>query len=143
MNSAPPPAVKGEPDVTDNPPLLLMAKAETVPEPELLTNAKAVVCRGAAGELPIMPLQPLRIIKPENSNAENSRSNATRGRANEVRAGELIGESPQLGGNATKIICLSTQACCLGMSSLGELGAVSNSLISLLVRVDCGYCFLK
>jgi len=100
-----------------------MAKAETVPEPELLTKAKAVVCPGAAGELPIMPLQPLSIIKPENSNAENSRSNATRGRANEVRAGEVIGESPQLGGNATKIICLSTQACCFRMSPLERTGA--------------------
>src|SRR6185312_5925908 len=116
MNSAPPPAVKGEPDATDNPPLLLMAKAETVPEPELLTKAKAVVCPGAAGELPIMPLQPLSIIKPE-------RSNATRRRANEVRAGEVIGESPQLGGNATKIICLSTQACCFRMSPLERTGA--------------------
>src|SRR6185437_4208228 len=122
MNSAPPPAVKGVPGVTDNAPLLLMAKAETVPEPELLTKAKAVVCPGAAGELLIMPLQPLSIIKPENSNAENSKSNATRGRAKKVRAGEVIGESPQLGGNATIIICLSTQACCLGMSSLGRTG---------------------
>src|SRR6185312_11445034 len=123
MNSAPPPAVKGEPGATDNAPLLLMAKAETVPEPELLTKAKAVVCPGAPGELPIMPSQPLRIIKPENSNAENSRSNATKGRANEVRAGEVIGESPQLGGNATKIICLQPRHAASECHLWSELGA--------------------
>jgi hypothetical protein len=56
--------------------VLLTAKAETVPEPELLTKANAVVCPGAPGGFPIMPLQPPSMINPEIINAESRRSRA-------------------------------------------------------------------
>jgi hypothetical protein len=40
MNSAPLPAGNGDPETGDIEPELLMAKADTIPEPELVTNAK-------------------------------------------------------------------------------------------------------
>src|SRR5690348_3778411 len=72
MNSAPPPAGKGDPGTTEKLPVLLMAKAETVPEPELLTNAKAVVCPGDISMLPIIPLQPEAIISAQSRAAERT-----------------------------------------------------------------------
>jgi hypothetical protein len=50
MNSAPAPAVKGEPPTGDMAPFASIAKAETVPEPELLTKAKLMVCPDGVGE---------------------------------------------------------------------------------------------
>src|SRR6185437_2789303 len=58
MNSAPAPAGNGEPGTAENPPVLLMANAETLPEPELLTKANAVVCPVDINMLPIMPPHP-------------------------------------------------------------------------------------
>src|SRR6516164_6449789 len=46
MNSAPEPAANGDPETGVRPPEELTAKAETVPEPRLLTKAKAVVVAG-------------------------------------------------------------------------------------------------
>ena len=43
MNSAPAPAAKGEPGTAERPPAVLTASAETLPEPELATNAKLAV----------------------------------------------------------------------------------------------------
>ena len=43
MNSAPAPAANGEPAIVERAPLLLIIKAETVPEPELVTKAKLVL----------------------------------------------------------------------------------------------------
>ena len=40
INSAPAPAVKGEPEICDRLPEELTEKADTLPDPELLTNAK-------------------------------------------------------------------------------------------------------
>lgn len=62
MNSAPAPAGNGEPGTGENPPALLMANAETVPEPELLTKANAVVCPGDINMLPIMPPHPAAMM---------------------------------------------------------------------------------
>jgi hypothetical protein len=90
MNSAPLPAENGEPATSDNTPVLLMAKADTVPEPELLTKAKAVVCPEVMGQFPIL-LHPENMITLKISNAERSASRTRRGRARELCAGEIIG----------------------------------------------------
>jgi hypothetical protein len=50
MNSAPAPAGKGEPLTGDMAPFSSIAKAETVPEPELLTKAKLMVWPEGIGE---------------------------------------------------------------------------------------------
>jgi hypothetical protein len=60
MNSAPAAAPNGEPLTCVTAPFASIANAETVPEPELLTNAKLMVCPDGIGEgaLFIMP-QPI------------------------------------------------------------------------------------
>lgn len=50
MNSAPAAAVKGEPLTVESAPFASIAKAETVPDPELLTKAKLMVCPDGIGE---------------------------------------------------------------------------------------------
>jgi hypothetical protein len=57
MNSAPPPDVNGEPVTGESVPLLPTRKAETVPDPELLTKAKLVLWAGGGTAL-LMELQP-------------------------------------------------------------------------------------
>lgn len=75
MNSAPAPALNGEPESVESPPVVLMAKAETVAEPELLTKANAAVWPGAEGGLPIM-LQPTKPAKIRMSEAGTRKSKA-------------------------------------------------------------------
>ena len=63
MNSAPAPAANGEPETEVRNPELLTANTETLPEPELLTNAKLVVGPGMPGGVERVDPQPLRKMK--------------------------------------------------------------------------------
>src|SRR5690349_19433172 len=93
MNSAPPPAGNGEPGTAEKAPVLLMAKAETVPEPELLTKAKAVVCPGDISMLPIMPLQPAARIIAQSREAERKTIKICCERGKTRYAAEIMGDS--------------------------------------------------
>ena len=55
INSAPEPAAKGLPETGDIIPVLLTVNTDTVPEPELVTNAKLMAVPGDIMLVFIMP----------------------------------------------------------------------------------------
>src|SRR5690349_18945170 len=93
MNSAPPPAGNGEPGTAEKAPVLLMAKAETVAEPELLMKAKAIVCPGDISMLPIIPPQPAAITNAQSREAERKTTKMCCERGKTWCADEIMGAS--------------------------------------------------